>query len=167
MPHNPPGHSLGRIPMLAALLMVSAWRRIRCCPSDAGGSAVPVLSVPVCPYITAFCRVSPHEPIEFSNSRCGTSVLVHKGLEALQGRDANLLRGRLRLERHLFLGEGIDALTRLRGGLLDDFHFQESRQREQTVATEALLDDPVERLEHCGDLLTGQPGVLADLIHDV
>src|SRR5688572_5285072 len=73
-----------------------------------------------------------------------SEISVHEGLEALQRQQANLLRGRLCLEHHRFLGEGIDALTRLRGGLLDDFHLQQARQREHTVATETLLDDAIE-----------------------
>jgi hypothetical protein len=35
------------------------------------------------------------------------------------------------------------------------------------MAPQALLDDAIERLEHCGDLLAGQIGVLADLRDDV
>jgi len=93
--------------------------------------------------------------------------LVHESLEALQRQQANLLRGRLRLEHHLFLGEWIDAFTSFRRGLLHDFHLEQARQREPAVATEAPLNNAIERLEDCGDLLTGQFGIAADLSHDL
>src|SRR4030095_8898862 len=92
--------------------------------------------------------------------------LVDERLEALQRQHANLLRSWLRLEHHLFLGERIDALARLGGRLLHDLHLEQARQREHASATKALLDDAVQRLEHCGNLLTGQFGVLADLSED-
>src|SRR4029079_16381770 len=52
------------------------------------------------------------------------------------------------------------------GGLLHDLQLEQAGQREQAAATQALLDLAIERLEHRGNLLAGQLGVLADLSHD-
>jgi ABC-type oligopeptide transport system ATPase subunit len=43
----------------------------------------------------------------------GLAPLVDERLQALERQRPDLLGGRLRLERHLFLGEGVDAHTRL------------------------------------------------------
>jgi uncharacterized tellurite resistance protein B-like protein len=92
--------------------------------------------------------------------------LVHHFLEVLQRRDAHFLAGRLGLEHHLLAGEGIDAFTRLGGGLLDDFHLQKTGQREQARALQALLDHSAEGFEHIRDLLLGEARVFGNLSED-
>src|SRR5689334_6544353 len=106
------------------------------------------------------------EVLRARGTREAKGLSVHEGLQALQRQSADLLGSRLRLENHLFLRERVDALARLRGGLLHDLQLEQAGQREQATATQALLDLAVERLEHRGNLLAGQLGVLADLSHD-
>src|SRR5258708_147372 len=77
-------------------------------------------------------------------------------LRRLHGAGANDLAGGLRLEDRRLLREGVDALARLRGGLLDDDELREARQQEDAVLLELLVTDVAKRLENALDVLLGQ-----------
>src|SRR5258705_2062767 len=91
-----------------------------------------------------------------------TNPSVHHLLEALQGDDADFLAGRLRLENHLFLGEGIDALARLRGGLAHHGHLAEAGGREQGATPQSLLVVAADRFRHPARLPLGGAGCVAN-----
>src|SRR5258708_29786832 len=78
---------------------------------------------------------------------------VNEFLQVLERGYAHFLARGFRFEHHLFAVERIDALTRLRGWFLHDFHLQKSRQRKQAVTARTLLDGGGKRVKHGSDLL--------------
>src|SRR5262249_7402037 len=69
------------------------------------------------------------------------------------------LPGRLGLEHHLFLGEGVDALARLGGGLLDDDEFRKAGNDEDAGLLQLLVADGCERLHDALDVPLGELGM--------
>src|SRR5581483_5008632 len=63
---------------------------------------------------------------------------------------------RLGLEHGRLLGEGIDALARLGGRLLDDNELREARQHKRAGLLELFVSDAGERLEHALYVLLGE-----------
>src|SRR3979490_2779081 len=88
------------------------------------------------------------------------SRYLHRVLGGLDGAGADDLAGRLGLEGHRLAREGVGALARLGGGLLDDDEFCKARDQEDAGFLELLVTDRRERLDDALDVLLRQLRVM-------
>src|SRR6188768_983641 len=98
---------------------------------------------------------------EPSPRQCGQQGEVGEGflqsvLGGLHRAGLQHLAGGLRLEGHRLLGERVDPLALLGGGLLDDDELGKARQNKQAVLLQLLVTDGRQRHEDAGDVLARQ-----------
>src|ERR1019366_4041759 len=95
------------------------------------------------------------------SSRIMRGIRSNRVFDGLDRTRLDELPGRLGLEYRRLLGEGIDALARLGGGLLDDHELCEARQHEGSGLLELLVADARKRLDDALDVFSRQgAGVL-------
>jgi len=89
-------------------------------------------------------------------------------LESLERFGLDHIGGGLRFEGNFFLGERIDTLAGLGGGLLDKGQLKETRNLENAGAllAELFLDEAVERVEECDNFLAALAGGIRNALHN-